>query len=310
MNAIIIEELTKRYGPTVAVDHASLSVGEGEVFGLIGPNGAGKSTIIRSLLGIIPYQGGKVMVSGVDMSEPDAQRKVRIGYLPQRAAFQEWRTAEQALRTLGRLSGLEGDRLERRIDEVLKQLGIDEYRNRKVNKLSGGTLQKLGFAQAILHQPSVLVLDEPMAALDPASRFLFKKIIQELSSSGTTVLFSSHILSDVEDLADAVGLIQNGRMRYAGPIAGLERMASLRSELVIELGDDRGQWRSVSLPGVDLRQPSAGYLVAHVSDSEQWDTTAPHLMEALMRAGCNIRSFNRREPSLEDIYMATVGGSN
>jgi ABC-2 type transport system ATP-binding protein len=310
MEAIIIEDLVKRYGPTVAVDHANLRVEEGTVFGLIGPNGAGKSTIIRSLLGLIPNESGKVMVSGVDMQSADAHRKVRVGYLPQRAAFQEWRTAEQALITLGRLSGLEGERLEQRVDEVLGQLGIEEYRTRKVNKLSGGTLQKLGFAQAIVHEPSVLILDEPMAALDPASRFLFKKIIRELRASGTTILFSSHILSDVEDLADSVGLLQNGKVRYSGPIKGLEKMVALRSELVVELVGDRGEWKSVNLPGVDLRQPSAGLLVAHVSDLEQWDATVPRIVEALMRAGCNIRSFNRRDPKLEDLYMAYVGGSN
>jgi ABC-2 type transport system ATP-binding protein len=310
MEAIIIEDLVKKYGPTLVVDHANLQVEEGTVFGLIGPNGAGKSTIIRSLLGILPHEGGKVLVSGVDMHNPDAPRKVRVGYLPQRAAFQEWRTSQQALYTLGRLSGLEGERLERRVSEVLDLLGIEEFRTKKVKTLSGGTLQKLGFAQAILHEPSVLVLDEPMAALDPASRFLFKKIIKELRASGTTILFSSHILSDVEDLADSVGLLQNGKVRYSGPIKGLEKMVTLRSELLVELIDDRGQWRSVSLPGVDLRQPSAGYLVAHISDLEQWDKTIPRIIEALMRAGCNIRSFNRHEPKLEDIYMAYVGGSN
>lgn len=309
MEAIIIEELTKKYGEVLAVDRASLRVDEGTVFGLIGPNGAGKSTIIRSLLGLTPRDGGRMVVSGADMTSPEARRKVRVGYLPQRAAFQEWRTAEQALRTLGRLSGLEGERLERRIDEVLEQLGIEEYRGRKINKLSGGTLQKLGFAQAILHEPAVLVLDEPMASLDPASRFLFKKIIRELRASGTTILFSSHILSDVEDLADSVGLLQNGKVRYAGPISGLEKTVSLRSELVVELVDDKGEWRSVSVPGVDLRQPSAGVLVAHVSDPGQWDAVVPRIIEALMKEGCNIRSFNRHEPNLEDLYMAYVEGS-
>ncbi|TFG57037.1 MAG: ABC transporter ATP-binding protein [Methanomassiliicoccus sp.] len=193
MESIIIENLVKSYGPTVAVDHVNLTVEEGTVFGLIGPNGAGKSTIIRSLLGLIPYQSGKVLVSGTDMHDANAQRKLKVGYLPQKAAFQEWRTTEQALQILGRLSGMERDRLKNRIEEVLEQLGIEEYRDRKVSKLSGGTIQKLGFAQAILHEPSVLVLDEPMASLDPASRFQFKKMIKELRDSGTTVLFSSHI---------------------------------------------------------------------------------------------------------------------
>ncbi len=310
MDAIVIEDLVKSYGPTVAVDHASISVEQGTVFGLIGPNGAGKTTIIRTLLGLVPHQGGRVMVSGVDMHDPDAQRKVKVGYLPQHAAFQEWRTSEQALLTLGRLSGLEGERLRNRVDEVLEQLGIEEFRSRRVSKLSGGTLQKLGFAQAIIHEPSVLVLDEPMASLDPASRFQFKKIIRELRASGTTILFSSHILSDVEDLADSVGLLQRGRVRYSGPIGGLERMAALRSELVIELAGDNGQWRSVSVPGVDIRQPSPGYLVAHLADGQEWDTAAPKIIESLVRAGCSIRSFNRHDPKLEEVYMALVGGSN
>lgn len=309
MEAIIIEDLVKSYGQLTAVDHATLRVDEGTVYGLIGPNGAGKSTIIRSLLGLVPCQGGKVIVSGTDMSAHDAHSKVRIGYLPQKAAFQEWRTCEGALLTLGRLSGLEGDRLEARVDEVLSQLGIEEYRSRKVSKLSGGTLQKLGFAQAMLHEPSVLVLDEPMASLDPASRFLLKNIIRELRASGTTILFSSHILSDVQDLADSVGLLQGGKVRYSGPIDGLERMVSVRSELVVELADDRGEWRSVSVPGTDIRQPQAGWLVVHVDDAEQWDAYVPRIMEALMRAGCRIRSFNRHDPKLEDVYMAYVGGS-
>ncbi|MBI0583968.1 MAG: ABC transporter ATP-binding protein [Methanomassiliicoccus sp.] len=309
MEAIIIEDLVKRYGHFVAVDRASLRVDEGSVYGLIGPNGAGKSTIIRSLLGLVPYNGGKVIVSGTDMSAPGAQGKVRVGYLPQKAAFQEWRTCEQALVTLGRLSGLEGERLRTRVDEVLGQLGIEEYRGRKVGKLSGGTLQKLGFAQAIVHEPSVLVLDEPMASLDPASRFMLKKIIKELRDSGTTILFSSHILSDVEDLADSVGLLQSGKVRYSGPIDGLERMVSLRSELVVELSDDRGEWRSVEVLGTDIRQPSTGWLVVHVDDPDQLDAYVPRVIDALMKAGCRIRSFNRRDPKLEDVYMAYVGGS-
>jgi len=294
----------------MAVDHVNLTVEEGTVFGLIGPNGAGKSTIIRSILGLIPYESGNVLVSGTDMRNANAQRKLKVGYLPQKAAFQEWRTTEQALQILGRLSGLKGDRLKSRIEEVLEQLGIEEYRDRKVSKLSGGTIQKLGFAQAILHEPSVLVLDEPMASLDPASRFQFKKMIKELSDSGTTVLFSSHILSDIEDLVDSVGLLQSGKVRYSGPISGLEKKAALRSELVVELADERGEWRSVNLPGVDISQPSPGYLLMHIDDPERWDATVPKIVEALVRAGCNIRSFNRHNPKLEDIYMAYVGGSN
>jgi ABC-2 type transport system ATP-binding protein len=309
LEAIIIENLVKRYGPNVAVDNVSLMVDEGTVFGLIGPNGAGKSTIIRSLLGLVAYQSGKVLITGTDMHGANAQMKLKVGYLPQKAAFQGWRTTEQVLQTLGRLSGLERDRLKVRIDEVLGQLGIEEYRNRKVGKLSGGTIQKLGFAQAILHEPSILVLDEPMASLDPASRFQFKKMIKELRASGTTVFFSSHILSDIEDLADAVGLIQGGKVRYSGPISGLEKKVALRSELVIELVDGQGDWSSVTIPGVDIRQPSPGYLLVHIDDPEQWDKTMPKIMEALMRVGCNIRSFNRHNPTLEDIYMAYVGGS-
>ncbi|TFG57038.1 MAG: DUF4162 domain-containing protein [Methanomassiliicoccus sp.] len=116
--------------------------------------------------------------------------------------------------------------------------------------------------------------------------------------------------SDIEDLVDSVGLLQSGKVRYSGPISGLEKKVALRSELVVELADERGEWRSVNLPGVDISQPSSGYLLIHIEDPEQWDATVPKIMEALMRAGCNVRSFNRHNPKLEDIYMAYVGGSN
>ncbi len=309
MGSIVIEDLVKSYGYYTAVDHANLRVDEGTVYGLIGPNGAGKSTIIRSMMGIVPYQGGRIWVSGTDMDGKDAQRNISIGYLPQKAAFQEYLTAEQALYTLGRLSGLEGDHLRSRINEVVGRLGIEEYRDRKVNKLSGGTLQKLGFAQAILHEPSILVLDEPMASLDPASRFLFKTMIKELRDSGTTILFSSHILSDVEDLADSVGLMQNGQLRYSGPIDRLKERMFVRSELVVELSRDNGEWRSVNIPGVDISQPSVGWLVFHIEDPSKWDAFVPTIIGSLLNAGCPIRSVNRHDPNLEDIYMAYMGGS-
>ena len=178
-----------------------------------------------------------------------------------------------------------------------------------MNKLSGGTLQKLGFAQAILHEPSILVLDEPMASLDPASRFLFKTMIKELRDSGTTILFSSHILSDVEDLADSVGLMQNGQLRYSGPIDRLKERMFVRSELVVELSRDNGEWRSVNIPGVDISQPSVGWLVFHIEDPSKWDSFVPMIIGSLLNAGCPIRSVNRHDPNLEDIYMAYMGGS-
>ncbi len=309
MEAIEIRDLVKCYGANVAVDHVNMSIDEGEIYGLIGPNGAGKSTIIRALLGIMTYDRGAVRVAGVDLRARDARERVRIGYLPQQAAFQEWRTVESALIALGRLSGMDGTRLNTRIDEVLEQLGIEEYRKIRVGKLSGGTLQKLGLAQAIVHEPMVLIMDEPMAALDPSSRYQFKQVVREMRDAGTTVLFSSHILTDVEDLADKVGLLIQGMMRYSGPVSGLERLATMRSELVIELADDACKCGSLDIPGVDIHRPSSRIIVANIDDPERWDEITPCILESLVAAGCKVQGMSRTRPSLEDVYMKAVGGS-
>jgi ABC-2 type transport system ATP-binding protein len=183
-----IFEVSKTYKETVALDKISFDVMVGEIFGYIGPNGAGKTTTIKILVGLIKdFQGAYKLKN----NSPHQLYK-ELGYLPQGVSFQEWRTVDNVLKILGKLSGLENSFLEQQIENILFLLDLNEVRYRKVSRLSGGMIQKLGLAQALLNNPKFLVLDEPLSGLDPTSRYEVKKAIKKLRDEGTTIFFSSH----------------------------------------------------------------------------------------------------------------------
>ena len=239
------ESVSKRYGNFEALRDVSFSVGSREIFGYIGPNGAGKTTTIKILVGLLTDFDGDVSFQGRSIRDNKMLINKELGYLPQNIGFQEWRTVDQALTTFGRLSGISANELDSRIASALDRVGIADLRYKKITQLSGGTMQKVGMAQAILHQPSVLVLDEPMAGLDPTARFEFKKIFQDLRKEGATILFSSHILNDVQDLADRIGFLSRGRLGYVGSMAEIEErlMVPKQIEVVLAAG-------SASLVGI------------------------------------------------------------
>lgn len=166
----MLHNVSKRYRQVVALDNVSLSIEPGEIFGYIGPNGAGKTTTIRILVGLITDFQGQVTIAGQSRAAIRGRLQKILGYLPQEVGFQEWRTVEHALTTFGLLSGLSDSQLQRRIAEVLDLLYLTPVRRKTIAHLSGGMVQKLGLAQALLHNPPLLVLDEPLAGLDPASR--------------------------------------------------------------------------------------------------------------------------------------------
>jgi ABC-2 type transport system ATP-binding protein len=218
------EALTKQYGTHVALDHLDLTVHRGEVFGYIGPNGAGKSTTLKILAGLVTKYDGAIRVAGTDIKKTPAH--ALIGFMPQSCGFQNWRTVDSALDSLGELSGVPDDARRARIPRLLERFDLLDARYKKVKELSGGMTQKLGLIQALLHEPRLLVLDEPLEGLDPPSRNLLKEVIRERRRAGTTVLFSSHILSDVEDVADRIGILHRGKLATSGSIR----------ELVVDFG--------------------------------------------------------------------------
>ncbi|MHA1920957.1 MAG: ABC transporter ATP-binding protein, partial [Promethearchaeota archaeon] len=211
-----VRSISKEYKDVKALNNVSFSIKKGEILGYIGPNGAGKTTTIKILVGLIQNYNGDIKIYENEKILKKQDFFKILGYLPQEVGFQEWRTVDHALKTFGRLSKIPEDQLNNRIIEVLKTVGLSDVRNKKIIHLSGGMQQKLRLAQALLHKPKLLILDEPMTGLDPTSRYQMKKIIKTLMEQNITIFFSSHILSDVQDIATRIGIINHGRILKIG----------------------------------------------------------------------------------------------
>ncbi|MCG7844665.1 MAG: ABC transporter ATP-binding protein [Methanomassiliicoccales archaeon] len=300
-----VRDVYKRYKDLPVLLNLSFDIPEGAIFGYIGPNGAGKTTTIKIMTGLIRDFQGDVLIEGRSIRTGDAKLRSNIGYLPQQTSLQDWRTVDQTLSTFGRLSGMVDGEIQERIKEVLDQLGISEYRQRKVGKLSGGTLQKVGMAQAMLHRPKLLVLDEPVAGLDPESRVLFKNLFQQLAKEGTTVFFSSHILSDIEDIATTIGILGNGRMRYVVSMDALRERVRGDRELHLELVEGLGDISLLErLPGVQkVERLASNRFAIHLADHAEMDDVVDGCIRAMMAKDRRIRGIQPVRPSLEDLYM-------
>ena len=307
---IDIQHLRKEYQNIVAVKDLSLRLEQGDIFGFIGPNGAGKTTTIKAMVGLLRDFEGSITIREHSVRDKTGEVQKHLGYLPQKAAFQDWRTVDQALTTFGRLSGLTQAEVDKRIPEVLGLVGIPETRERKVVHLSGGTVQKLGMAQAILHRPDLLVLDEPMAGLDPASRYQFKAIFRELRKAGTTIFFSSHILSDVQDVADRIGILNRGRIAHVGTLAELRARLKVPKDVDIVLSHDskRALDAAAMAHVAGVEQVAPDRMIAHVKPEADLDEAVTALIDGLRRAGYGIRSIGPVNPDLEELYVRFVGG--
>jgi ABC-2 type transport system ATP-binding protein len=240
---VVIQNVTKNYNSFRALDNVSFAIKRGEIFGYIGPNGAGKTTTMKILIGLITDFQGEVLIDGYQMPKQKDEIHKLLGYLPQNVAFQEWRTVNHALKIFGKLSGLKDAEVEGRIPEILDLLSLSDVRHKKISQLSGGMTQKVGLAQALLHNPKLLVLDEPLGGLDPLSRHQFKEIVIELGKKGTTILFSSHILSDVQDIADRIGILSRGCLRQVGTLNELTSRLSPQKVVEVLLPYSTDKWQ-------------------------------------------------------------------
>jgi ABC-2 type transport system ATP-binding protein len=224
-DALHIEGLGKTYRlglrmrKVAALDALDLRVEEGSIFGFVGPNGAGKSTTIKILVGLIAPTHGKATIFGRRV--PDAASREAIGYLPENPAFHDFLKPHEVLVLMGRLSGMSGRALRRRCDEVLELVGLSHATDLTVRKFSKGMVQRLGLAQAILHDPPLLILDEPMSGLDPIGRKEVRDLIVGLGRRGKTIFFSTHILNDVETICDRAGMLLRGRLVRQGTLGAL-----------------------------------------------------------------------------------------
>jgi ABC-2 type transport system ATP-binding protein len=306
---IIFDSISKKYRNFFALNNISFEIKEGEIFGYIGPNGAGKTTTIKIIVGLLREFSGKCSIAGYSMPDNFHNVQKLIGYLPQDVAFQEWRTVDHALKTFGRLSGIKDDILEQRIKEVLDLLELIEVRNKKIQKLSGGMIQKVGLAQALLHQPEFLILDEPLSGLDPASRYTIKQTLKQLSKNGTTIFFSSHILSDVQDIADKIGILNKGRLLKMGSLDELKSEFFQTEEIEISFSHLAEGWKNLnSLSGINkIQQKEPGKLIVLIEKSVDLDKISHNILKQLIEQDCRIRSFKPIIPNLDDVYLKYIG---
>jgi ABC-2 type transport system ATP-binding protein len=302
---IQIENLVKRYGPVCALDGLSLCVEPGAVYGFLGPNGAGKTTTMRILSGLARPDAGKVTILGQVVGAPGVDIRPHIGVLPEEPAFYGWMTAQEYLRDLiAPLYGLEPRLAARRADELLATVDLRKAARRRIHGFSRGMRQRLALAAALVHQPPVLLLDEPASALDPAGRREVLDLIETLRGQ-TTILLSTHILADVERVCDVIGIVNKGRMiiqerrqellaRYASPL------------FEIEVDNGLGTWPDDvrQLPFVEsltLDGRTARLLVRDAPAAQQM------LLHSLADAGLLVRRLEIVHPSLEEIFLRLTG---
>jgi ABC-2 type transport system ATP-binding protein len=288
----------------------SFSIKKGEIFGYIGPNGAGKTTTLKILVGLIQNYEGVVRINGSDIKEDPTELYRNIGYLPQECGFQEWRTVKMALNTFGKLSGMTNVELNERIPEVLSQVGLTGSIDRKIAHLSGGMKQKLRLAQALLHKPEILILDEPMSGLDPMARFQMKQIIKELLAQDITILLSSHILSDVEDITTNIGIINQGKIIKIGTPAKLQEEFDIEKRIQIqlksELVDLSGLTNIEGVLGHEVDQKKR--IILHLDPHSEIDPIMHNILQFLVNHQCSILQVKLLRPNLEQVYLQMIGG--
>jgi ABC-2 type transport system ATP-binding protein len=299
--AIEAENLTKRFGAFTAVDHINLRVRVGENFGLLGPNGAGKTTTIRMITGVIKPTEGSVKVFGIDVVKERDKAIRKIGYMPQRFSLYEDLTVEENLMLYGSLQGLRGQHLRERVNELMDRFYLREIRGRMAGRLSGGMKQRLSLAVALVHDPDLLILDEPTAGVDPPLRRRSWEHFKELNKEGKTILVTTHYMDEAEN-CDRLALMGGGRVIAEGTPQEIKRKA-IGGELVELRVDGDLELKGISGLKEVLKNSDGSYLLL-VEDSSSF------LLEVLRRAelaGVRVRSASPVFVSLEEAFIRLMG---
>ncbi|MBN1141266.1 MAG: ABC transporter ATP-binding protein [Deltaproteobacteria bacterium] len=304
---ISLKNVSKTFSPGLfkkkveAVRDLTLEVGKGEVYGLIGPNGAGKSTTIRVLLGLIRPTGGEILFRGEPPRHGEFQKE--IGYLPENPYLYDYLTLEELLQFCGRVSGVGGEERRKRIDELSGKLQLTEALRRPLRTYSKGMLQRAGICFALLHDPAIVILDEPMSGLDPMGRKLVFDLVLELKEQGKTIFFCSHILSDVERLCDRMGVLVRGRLARTFGKSDFAAGCEAAVHLLLPPVEERLRPALEGLQGELVSVPD-GLLLSFPAER------LPEIAGALTRLGIGIRGTRSSRVSLEELFIETVGESS
>jgi len=302
-NAVEIRDLVKRFGDFVAVDHVSMEVRRGEIFGFLGPNGAGKSTTIRVLCGLLAPTSGSATVGGLDVATQSELIKQRIGYMSQRFSLYDDLTVEENIDFFSGIYGVPRARRAERKDYVLKMAGIEERRSSLTRLLSGGWKQRLALGCAILHEPPILFLDEPTSGVDPIARRTFWDLIYELSRAGHTVFVSTHYMDEAE-YCHRLALMYRGKVTALGTPAELKQSLGSHHLLLLQVSDIVSSMKLLeSVPGATDVAVFGGGLHVTVENDQ---SAIPQIRQVLEGAGIQVPILEPIEPSLEDVFVAMI----
>lgn len=312
---INVKELTKRYARTTAVDRISFEVAKGQIVGFLGPNGAGKTTTMRMLTCFLPPSSGSATVAGFDVLEQPLEVKKRIGYLPETPPLYLEMDAVEYLRFVGKLKGLSGAELNQRIDYVCERCAIGDVKNKLLGKLSKGYRQRVGLAQAIIHNPDVLILDEPTAALDPKQINETRDLIKGLAGSHTIIL-STHILPEVEQTCEQVIIINRGKLVATDSVRNLQARARGAESVVLEVAGRNGnleittvQQKLEAISGVSrvlCKQQVDSRAVFEV-EAQKGRLVRGDLARAVVESGWDLNELRPAAMSLEEIFLQLTG---
>ena len=304
---LVAAGLRKCFGERVAVDDVRFEIAAGEIYGLLGPNGAGKTTVISLLSGILPRDAGRVLVDGLDL-DTGATARARLGLVPQDVTLYPDLTGRENLRFWGRMYDLRGATLDEAVEHALESVGLVDRADDFVETYSGGMQRRLNLAAGVLHQPSVLILDEPTVGVDPQSRSTLFDLIESYRDAGTAILYTTHYMEEAERLCDRIGVIDEGRLVAEGTCA--ELILALGHQTRIQIGFDkpgeleRGVCALAEVPGLQHPAIVEGRLLAFVDDG-------PALMACvwtrLAREGLMPSSLELRAPNLEDVFLDLTG---
>ncbi|MFS0821372.1 ATP-binding cassette domain-containing protein [Bacillus sp. 1P02SD] len=296
---VSIENLVKRFGKELAVNHLSFEIKKGSCTALLGPNGAGKTTTLRMLAGLLHPTSGKIAFDGM----ANGDHRKYIGYLPQHPVFYNWMSASEFLVYVGELAHLSKKESHQKADDLLELVGLADAKKKKIGGFSGGMKQRLGIAQAMIHEPKLVMLDEPVSALDPVGRREVIEMMRELKKK-TTILFSTHVLHDAEEVCDDIVIIRKGELALSDSLAGL-RKKHQHDVIVIEAETDITGWANgltaiESVHEVTVDRTTATIVVT------QLEAARNAILQDILIKNIPVSTFKLGQSSLEDVFMKVV----
>jgi ABC-2 type transport system ATP-binding protein len=313
---IQVEDLSKRYARHVAVDHISFAVDKGDIVGFLGPNGAGKTTTMRILTCFMPPSDGRASVAGFDVFEKPMEVKKRIGYLPETPPVYPEMTIRQYLTFVAGIKNVPGRDVKRRVEEVAERCAIGDVKDKLISKLSKGYRQRVGLAQAIIHNPDVLILDEPTSGLDPNQIIETRKLIQSLAGEHTIIL-STHILPEVEAVCQKVIIINRGKVVATDSVDRLRHrsgggLVEVQIEAGVEANPVAVRQRLEQVPGVSkvLDREAVGSVLTFEVESLAGQNARPDIARSIVQAGWDLLELKSATQSLESVFLELTGSTS